>query len=61
MSVTMNVFILDQDKHEGQIGNVFLSVCFFCLTFPPEIFPIRWRGRAHTDGRDPGGEPALIE
>ena len=34
----MNVFILDQDKHEGQIGNVFLSVCFSFSPFPRKFF-----------------------
>ena len=39
MSVTMNVFILDQDKHEGQIGNVFLSaVCSSFSPFPRKFF-----------------------
>ena len=38
MFVTINVFILDQDKHEGQIGNVFLSVCFSFSPFPRKFF-----------------------
>ena len=35
----MNGFILDQDKHEGQIGNVFLSaVCSSFSPFPRKFF-----------------------